>query len=824
MLKNFLLKFCIIINLLISNLVVAQSKKQLQNDAYDAMYEGEFQLASEKFEKLCKLYPEDIEYKYELGICYLKYTAKKEKAIEIFTDLRNNQDIIEADFYLGKAYLLNYKFDEAIQHFNKYIEETIDVRNKEDKKRIKECDILIKNCENGKKIMASKNNAIVRNLGKTINSNEDQYVPVITPDESIIFYTYVGNLSTGGKLNAHLNPDPVFGSYREDAFASLKLNDTSYSEPISLKNINTKGNDAVIGISGDGQKLFTYYSDDKNAGDIKQSVLKGNEFSSPVFLNKNINSEYWEGSCSISSDNKYLYFSSERVGGYGGKDIWCSEYIDGNWGPAKNLGPKINTSYDEDAPFIHPDGMTLFFSSKGHSSIGGFDVMYSKITDLAWSEPKNMGLPLNSPEDDCYFVLNAKGNVGYFSSNRGDLENYGRNDIYMLTPGMSTEIPVVALIKGKITLDEKSVEAKIDVIKYEEYDIENQKNTLYFNYNSCYSNSQSGNFMTTLNPGFKYRLIISLNNYKPFEKEIDLRNLTEFNETILNFDFTSPERLAEIAKKRMEDSLLASSKNNLVNEINSQISSCGYIFDADKKPIANKKLNVYDYKTNGFLFYIMTTNKGKFNFKNLENEKNYLFDLEENDPNFNTSTKVQISDCNLSNFQILEKNTAGKFEFKMKDSSLSNSTISIAQTNGIINNTETIKPQPCNNSIILDLSNLKGKSLNIKENYSKLFEIAGNYCSTGLTFVVQIGAYKKPNNFKHQKFDALGKVEEKLYPDSITRFTINNNINNLNDSEKIRKKAVEKGCKDAWIVALYEGKRYTLEELILLDFFSKPIN
>jgi len=131
-------------------------------------------------------------------------------------------------------------------------------------------------------------------------------------------------------------------------------------------------------------------------------------------LNANINSEFWEGSCSISSDGRYLYFASERLGGLGGKDLYVSEKVNGDWGPAVNLGPEINTPYNEDAPFIHPDGITLFFSSEGHKSIGGYDIMYSIRKDNSWIEPLSMGIPLNTTEDDRYYVINAKGDVGYF--------------------------------------------------------------------------------------------------------------------------------------------------------------------------------------------------------------------------------------------------------------------------------------------------------------------------------------------------------------------------------------------------------------------------
>ncbi len=161
-----------------------------------------------------------------------------------------------------------------------------------------------------------------------------------------------------------------------------------WGEPSSIgENINTNHNDASIALSPDGQELYIFYSDEKNGGDIYVCHLEGEAWSKPEPLNGNINTKYWEGSCSITADGKHLYFASERPGGYGKKDLYVStKQGDGSWRVAENLEPTINTKYNDDDTFIHHDGITLFFSSQGHKSIGGFDIMYSIKKDGRWIE------------------------------------------------------------------------------------------------------------------------------------------------------------------------------------------------------------------------------------------------------------------------------------------------------------------------------------------------------------------------------------------------------------------------------------------------------
>ena len=167
-------------------------------------------------------------------------------------------------------------------------------------------------------------------------------------------------------------------------------------------NINTPGHEATIGISADGQQLLIY-KDDAGDGNIYLSRLMGENWMTPQKLTENVNSKSWEPSATITPDNNTLYFTSTREGGFGGRDIWRSVRLpNGEWAKPVNLGPKINTPYDEDAPAILADGKTLYFASQGFNSMGGYDLFYSvwDQENNTWSAPRNVGYPINTPGDE----------------------------------------------------------------------------------------------------------------------------------------------------------------------------------------------------------------------------------------------------------------------------------------------------------------------------------------------------------------------------------------------------------------------------------------
>jgi outer membrane protein OmpA-like peptidoglycan-associated protein len=492
------------------------------------------------FDSIVKSGEKNPFFKFKQGECGIHLTSKKQETIAILeTAWKESPSDHIILYYLGRAYHHDYQFEKANSCFDKYL-----AYHDDDQIHVKEAEHYRRYCLNGTKLLKKKNNVEIKNIGKPINTDDDEYVPVLTADEAELFFTYKGIKSVGGKQNERFNPDQKNGNYYEDIFYSKKLADSTWSKPKSIeKDINTKYNDACIALSPDGQELYTFHSDEKNEGDIHKCVLKGDIWSEPQPLNKNINTDAWEGSCSISADGRLLFFSSERADGFGKKDIYVSaKQNNGDWGPAKNLGALINTEDDEDDPFISTDGTMLFFSSNGHKSIGGFDVMYSLYKDAKWQDAQNMGFPLNTTDDDRYFVLNAKGDVGYFSSNR-DSKVKLNQDIFTYTTNFETEKPVLALIKGSVYGNDEPIESTIEIIRKKTKSI----------IGPFHSNAKTGNYLVTLSQDETYTFIIKAEGYAEYKEDFVVPHLTFF--TDVKKDFYLYRNNFVSAKNKKEDSL-----------------------------------------------------------------------------------------------------------------------------------------------------------------------------------------------------------------------------------------------------------------------------
>jgi outer membrane protein OmpA-like peptidoglycan-associated protein len=283
--------------------------------------------------------------------------------------------------------------------------------------------MTLQQLKNAEKYMAEPLKIEIRNLGAQINSPYPDFAPVISADESILYFTSRRPGSTGGKVA----PD---GLYYEDIYVSENKNGQWAPARNVGAPLNSPTHDACIALSADGQTLFLFNSE--NGGDIFQSRLKGTRWLPPKNLGSPINSKYWEPSVCLSADERTLFFVSDRPGGMGGRDIYmCRRLPNGKWSNPINLGPPVNTPYDEDGPFFHPDGKTLFYSSNGPNSIGGFDIFRTELRpDSTWAPPVNLGYPINTPGDDIYFVLSASGLHGYYASERDD--SYGEKDLYLV--------------------------------------------------------------------------------------------------------------------------------------------------------------------------------------------------------------------------------------------------------------------------------------------------------------------------------------------------------------------------------------------------------
>jgi len=329
-----------------------------------------------------------------------------------------------------------------------------------------------------------------------------------------LYFTSRRDNTTGGGIDED-------GKYFEDIYVCTKQANGTWSEPKQLgAPINTPDHDACIGLSPDGQKLFIYKSDkNSKSGDIFVSEIKNGSYSTPVRLEGGVNTaNRWENSSSITTDDKVLFFTSNRRGGYGGMDIYMSRRLpNGSWSQAFNLGPGINTQYDEDSPQIHSDGKTLFFSSKGHNSIGGFDIFSSVFNpkDSTWTVPKNMGFPINSADDDIYFNYINDGSKGYFASYRAD--SYGEKDIYVVSRPKASASMLV--LRGKVLEKEtkKPVSATITLVNKATGETEQVAN----------SQASSGRYSSIISFKKTYAVTVSAKGYYSTTDEFSVEERPE---------------------------------------------------------------------------------------------------------------------------------------------------------------------------------------------------------------------------------------------------------------------------------------------------------
>ncbi len=317
--------------------------------------------------------------------------------------------------------------------------------------------------------------------------------------------------------------------------------------------INTEDHDANSGLSADGQKFLIYIG--KNNGDLYESELKGDSWSKPDRMNKNINTDFHESSASYSPDGKSVYFVSDCPGGFGDRDVYMSTKDNkGRWGKAVNLGNVINTPYGEEGIFAHPDGKTIYFSSEGHNSMGGYDIFKSVFENGKWTQPENLGYPVNTPDDDVFFVVSASGRHGYYAS--FNAKGYGEKDIYQVTflgpekqmvlntednllasiaapvketviaPVIEAKSAALTILKGVITdgISTKPLEATIEII-------DNQRNEIVATFTS---NSASGKYLVTLPAGKNYGIAVKKEGYLFHSENFDIPATAAFQEVTKN--------------------------------------------------------------------------------------------------------------------------------------------------------------------------------------------------------------------------------------------------------------------------------------------------
>ena len=360
------------------------------------------------------LNPDDAAVNFKIGLTYLYSETKSKAASYISKAYRLNPAVNpDIDYHLGIAFQNTNEFQKAIEHFENFKKKKANLSSIVDEK-IAECHIADSLSQN-------ELNVIIENLGP-VNTPYSDYSPIISADGNTLIFTS-NRTDDPAKVKANQNFEDIY-------FTTKQGNTWAAPKPIS-PNINIKYNDAAASLSPDGKTLFLYY--EEGEGDIYTSTLTGDQWSKPEPLNKNINTAmFWETCASVTADGKKLFFASNRPGGIGELDLYVSQLDSkGEWGKAVNLGPVINTPENEDSPYIHHDGVTLYFSSDGHPRLGNSDIFVTEFVNNNWKKPENMGYPLNSWEYDGFFTLSPDKKKGYFSTAKeGGL---GDADIYSIT-------------------------------------------------------------------------------------------------------------------------------------------------------------------------------------------------------------------------------------------------------------------------------------------------------------------------------------------------------------------------------------------------------
>ncbi len=585
--------------------------KRMFAKATSFLFDDKFEMALPVLLEMDSLYPGNANVYFMIGFCYLKSPDNNSKNAIKYLEMasvstspeyqegyyKETKAPMEVILHLAEAFQQNYEFGAAIATYERYKSDI----NLKEVNVIKDIDHQIEVCNNAMDMVKNPVNMTVSNLGGTINSPYPDYAPVVSADESTIIFTSRRPESTGGKKTDD-------GKYYEDIYIAEKDN-FEWQKPKNIgAPINTDDHEATIGLSPDGQELLIYkYEKNVGFGDIFFSKLFGERWTVPQRFGSDINTPSFEPHASMSADGQVIYFISNREGGFGGKDIYlCKKLPTGDWGLAQNIGKSINTTYDEDGVYIHPNGSTLFFSSKGNKTMGGFDIFFSEFDNESnsWSPPQNMGYPVNTTRDDIFFVPSADGKRAYYSSLKK--EGFGDLDIYMITFPEQKEIPLT-VYKGILTDESGKVPANVIITVKD-----NENGELIGNYTP---NSATGKYLFILSPGKNYNvtyesdehlfhsenLVVPDNSdYKEFTKPVELKTLVAGAKIVLNnvfFDYDktdvkSPESIAELEKlvKVMEN------KKIMKIEISGHTDSKG-AEDYNKKLSQQRTQSVVDYLT-----------------------------------------------------------------------------------------------------------------------------------------------------------------------------------------------------------------------------------
>ncbi len=514
MAKQLFFKTLLITSLFISGALFAQDKmtSKLANELFN---DGNFTAALDEYIELLEESPENLKFNYRAGVCYLNTNIDKSNAIPFLEKSLTLEDVDPNTYYLlGRAYHFAYRFPKAIEMFEKFKE-----INKGNNDNLRDVEKQIEYCYNAIEIMKFPLDVSFQNMGPEINSTSPDYYPFVPLDESYLIY------NTKRDDGSNQLPD---GSFNSEIYIS-RVKNGKYTNARKIdQNVNTlNGSEEVIGLSGDGKHIMFYYENEEHYGDLFIADYKNDNIKNIVKLPKVINSKSHEISASISKFGDIIYFASDREGGFGGVDIYSSRLLpNGKWGPPQNLGPNVNTKYDEDFPNITSDNQTLYFSSKGHTSMGGYDIFKATWNSVKrnWGDLKNIGYPLNTPEDNMNFRASKTGRTGYISALRA--KGYGDLDVYSVT--FNEVDPMYTVLKGYVnTVDSSQIkDVFISVLDLQTDEL----------YGSYMTNPITGRYIIILPPG-NFNVLVEVPGFEMYSENVEIYGKSSFR-SVIKKDYT----------------------------------------------------------------------------------------------------------------------------------------------------------------------------------------------------------------------------------------------------------------------------------------------
>ena len=513
---------------------------------------GGYEKAKDYLEEAYKYNENYAPLNYELGVGYI-FLANKDSALKYMEDAFDLNPTVAPDihFWLGRAYHLNCKFDDAITEYKLYRD---NLPEKKRKKKLDEINKYISECESGKELVLNPVNVIIDNLGEDVNTKYPEYSPVFAPNDSIVYFTSRRPNTTGGRRNYKISDE-----YYEDIYYTSALKGKWRAPAQMPKPVNSKWNDASVAINPNGDG-FILYRGHEGAGNLFMSLKKTKNNGKTVWtkpkkiINRVNSKKYRESSLTFNHDSTIVYFISNRKGGFGGKDIWMIKRrgnSNSGWTKPVNLGNVVNSAYDEESLFLLENDSVLYFASRGHNSMGGYDIFKTELLpDGRWIEPVNVGFPFNTPADDMFIFVNPDKRTGYYTSSGQDesygdldilsfffykpkkIENDAENDLiaYMAKPVNILEMEDPIVIKTMRLTVVKGIVSEYETNKPLSATIEIVDNSTQEVIQTISTNATTGAYTVMLPSGKDYGMTVNADGYMFHSENFNIPKASEYQE------------------------------------------------------------------------------------------------------------------------------------------------------------------------------------------------------------------------------------------------------------------------------------------------------